>query len=528
MRAEIKNRVILIIRDGWGYSEETKGNAVRNAKVPNNEYYEKHYPWTILKCSGNAVGLPEGTQGGSEPGHLTIGAGRVVWQPFEHINQKIKGGSFFKNKALLRAINNCKKYDSCLHLMGLFSDQGVHATIDHLYALLELAKRHGLKKVWVHAFLDGRDAPERSADEYIKEFLEKSKKIGVGQLASMVGRFYAMDRDNNWDRTKKAYFLLTHGLGVEETDPLKAIKNAYERGEESKEEGRAGDTTDYYIRPIVIVDRHEKHLSEIKDHDSVIFWNFRSDRARQITEALTSRNFTHFRRGETLKLTFVCMSEYDKTFKLPVAFPQDVVRENLGIMLSKNGCRQLRIAETEKYAHVTFFFNSQNEKPNPLEDRQMIHSPKVPSYDKKPDMGAYEITDAAIKEIGKEKYEFIVINFANCDLVGHSGKLEAGIKACEAVDECVGRIVNLGLERSYINIVTADHGKVEIMFYPNGEVCPAHGTNPVPFFIASNDESLRNVRLARGKGLDSVAPTILEIMGIKKPREMTGKSLIIH
>jgi 2,3-bisphosphoglycerate-independent phosphoglycerate mutase len=521
-----KRKVILVIRDGWGYSKETKGNAVKQAKTPNNDMYEKTYPGTVLKCSGNAVGLPEGTQGGSEPGHLTIGAGRIVWQPYEDINRKIKSGEFFKNKALMKAIRNCKRRKSSLHLMGLFSDQGVHGTIDHLYALLELAKKNGLDKVFVHAFLDGRDVPEKSAEEYINEFDKKAKAIGVGQIASMIGRFYAMDRDNNWNRTEKAYFLLTRGLGVEEIDPLKAIKHAYERGEKSREEGRAGDTTDYYIRPIVIVDKHEKPITRIQDNDSVIFWNTRSDRARQITYALTNKVFSFFKRIRRYKLTYVCMSEYDKKLTLPVAFPQNRVNNNLGTVLSNNGLQQLRIAETEKYAHVTFFFNSQIERPYPGEDRIMIDSPKVPSYDRKPEMSAYKITDRALREIELQKYDLVVINFANGDLVGHSGKLEAGIKACEAVDECVGKIVNLGLNKGYTCIVTGDHGNVEIMFYPNGEVCPAHGTNPVPFFIISNDEELKKAKLKNGKGLDAVAPTILEIMGIKKPKEMEGKSII--
>lgn len=520
--------LILIIRDGWGYSKAREGNAVLQARTPNNDCYEKNHPWTILGCSGNAVGLPEGTQGGSEPGHLTMGAGRIVWQPYECINRKIREGSFFRNKALMEAISNCKKHSSDLHLMGIFSDEGVHGTAEHLYALLELANRNGLKKVWVHCFLDGRDAPERSAREYIKEFLQRSGEIGAGKVASMIGRFYAMDRDNNWDRTEKAHLLLTGGLGVEERNPLEAIGHAYKRGEGSLEEGGAGDTTDYYVRPIVIVQQHGKPLAVLKDHDSVIFWNFRSDRARQLTEALTSRNFKRFRRVKTLKLTYVCMSEYDKRFDLPVAFPQERVRNNLGEVLSKNGLRQLRIAETEKYAHVTFFFNSQVEKPGPGEDRIMVPSPKVPSYDRKPEMSAYKITESALKEIGKGKYDFIVINFANGDLVGHSGKLEAGIRACEAVDKCVGRIVKAGLENGYTNIVTGDHGNVEIMFYPNGEACPAHGTNPVPLFVISNDRKLRNIGLKKGRGLSDVAPTILEIMGLPKPREMTGESLLIR
>lgn len=523
-----KRPLILIIRDGWGYSKTREGNAVLQAKVPNNGYYDKNCPRSILRCSGNAVGNPEGVQGGSEVGHLTMGAGRIVWQPYELINRKIRDGSFFRNRILMKAINNCKKHDSDLHLMGIFSDKGVHGTVEHLYALLELAKRNGLKKVWVHCFLDGRDAPERSAMEYIKKFLQKSGEMGVGRIASMIGRFYAMDRDNNWDRTEKAYFLLTRGLGVEEMDPLKAIRHAYKRGEVSLEEGRAGDTTDYYVRPIAIVHQHEKPLAVLKDNDSVIFWNFRSDRTRQLTDVLTSKNFNKFRRAEPLKLTYICMCEYDKEFNLPVAFPQESIKNNLGEVLSKNGMCQLRIAETEKYAHVTFFFNSQVEKPSPGEDRIMVPSPKVPSYDRKPEMSAYEITERVLKEIEKQKYDFILINFANGDLVGHSGKLEAGIKACEAVDECVGKIVKLGIEKGYTSIVTADHGNVEVMFYPDGEVCPAHGTNPVPFYIIGGDEKLKGSKLRESGELSDVAPTVLDIMGIPKPGEMTGKSLILH
>ncbi len=519
-------KVILIIRDGWGYSKQTKGNAILQASTPNDDKYEKDYPHTILECSGNAVGLPKGTQGGSEPGHLTVGAGRVVWQPYEHINRKIKDGSFYSNKALMKAIENCKKKDSKLHLMGLFSDQGIHGTTEHLYALLTLAKKNGIKKVFVHAFLDGRDVPVKSSKEFIEEFNKKSKEIGVGKIASIIGRFYAMDRDSNWHRTEKAYFLLTRGLGVEEMEPLKAIKHAYERGEKSLEEGRAGDTTDYYVRPIVIVDKNEEPLATIKDGDSVVFWNFRPDRARQLTYALTKEEFHGFRRIRRYEISFVCMSDYDKNLDLPVAFEQDVVQNNLGTIISEKGLKQLRIAETEKYAHVTFFFNSQIEKPYRGEDRVMVDSPKVPSYDRKPEMSAFEITDKVMKEIKTKKYDLIIINFANGDLVGHSGRLDAGIKACEVVDECVGKIVDLGLKDGYTSIITGDHGNVEIMFYPDGEVCPAHGTNPVPFCIVSKDDQLRKLKLKKDGGLKDVAPTILEIMGIKKPKEMTGESLI--
>ncbi len=513
----MKKRVILIIRDGWGYSKFTKGNAAKLANTPNNDFYEKNCPMTILKASGNAVGLPEGTQGGSEPGHLTIGAGRIVYQPLEEINIAIRNKKFFRNEIILNAIKNCKKHGSDLHLMGLFSDQGVHGTVKHLYALLKLAKKNRLNNVYVHCFLDGRDAPEKSAPKYIKDLLKELKKTGIGKIASIVGRYYAMDRDTNYDRTKKAYDLLVYGRGVKEKNPLNAIQNAYKRG----------DKTDYYVRPIVMVDKN-RPLATIKNKDSVIFWNYRSDRSRQITYALTVKNFKAFK-TKKLKISFTCMSRYDKKLKLPVAFSQLQVKNNLGNVLAKKGLKQLRIAETEKYAHVTFFFNSQIEKPNKNEDRIMVPSPKVPVYDEKPEMSAYGITKKVLSEIQKEKYDFIAINFANGDLVGHSANLKAGIEACEVVDECVGKIVNLGLKKSYTSIVTADHGNIEVMFYPDRKPCPAHGTNPVPFFIISNDKNLGKdrIKLRKNCGLSDVAPTLLQIMGIKRPKDMSGESLIV-
>lgn len=511
-----KRRVLLIVRDGWGFTKERKGNAVANANVPNNKRYEKEFPWTLLKCTGNSVGLPEGTQGGSEPGHLTMGAGRIVWQPYEDINCKIKSGEFFKNRVLMLAVENCKRKNSSLHLMGLFSEEGIHGTTEHLYALLELAKRNGLKNVFVHAFLDGRDVPEKSAKKYFGEFSKKSKNIGVGKIASICGRYYAMDRDNNWDRTEKAYRLLVFGEGFKETNPLKAVENAYKRG----------DKTDYYVQPIVMTE-NGKPIATIKDNDSVIFWNFRSDRSRQITHALTGKEFGKFERGKVPKTIYACMSEYDKNFRLPVAFPQLEVKNNLGNLLAKNGLKQLRIAETEKYAHVTFFFNSQAENPNKGEDRIMIPSPKVPSYDQKPEMSAFEITNRLVKEIKSGKYDFILVNYANGDLVGHSASMEAGIKACEAVDKCVGMVVDAALSKGYTCLLTGDHGNIECMFYPNGEPNPSHGTNPVPFFVISNENSLKNIKLRKGCGLQDVAPTIINLMGLKKSKEMEGKSLIL-
>jgi 2,3-bisphosphoglycerate-independent phosphoglycerate mutase len=511
----VARRVILVVRDGWGYSEETFGNAVRQARVPNDTRYMKEYPWTLLKCTGNAVGLPDGTQGGSEPGHLTMGAGRIVWQPFEEINQAIHDGQFYENSALLSATENCKQKGSGLHLMGLLSDQGIHGSTAHLYALLELARLQGLKQAYIHCFLDGRDVPEHSAKGFIEETLRQIKEKGVGKIASIVGRYYAMDRDTNWDRTLKAYDLLTLGDGWKEMNPLEAIDHAYQRG----------DPTDYYVQPIVMVE-NEKPIATIDAEDSVIFWNFRSDRARQITYALTQNGFDHFPRKKFPRVHFVCMSGYDKHLNLPVAFPQSTVENNLAQVLARNGLKQLRIAETEKYAHVTFFFNSQIEDPVPGEDRILVPSPKVPSYEEKPAMSAPEITEKLLPEIRKDIYDFILVNYANGDLVGHSANMQAGIKACEVVDVCVGEVVNVGLNKRYTILITGDHGNIETMFYPNGEPNPSHGFNPVPFILISDEPDLHKAKLKEGQGLSCVSPTILELMGIPKPSEMTAESLL--
>ncbi len=509
-------KVILVVRDGWGHSEETRGNAVQLARTPNNDRYMRDYPWTLLKCTGNAIGVPEGTQGGSEPGHLTMGAGRIVWQPLEEINRSIKDGSFYENEALLEAVKVTKRNGSSLHLMGLLSDQGIHGTTLHLYALLELARRRELEDVFIHCFLDGRDVPERSAKEFINGTLCAIEEKGVGRIASLVGRYYAMDRDTNWDRTRRAYDLLTLGEGIRETDPLQAIEHAYGRGNE----------TDYYLEPMAIVGQNGRPVVTIEDGDSVIFWNFRSDRARQITYALTAHGFDKFPRCAIPKVHFTCMSVYDQHLELPVAFHQHDVTNNLGEVLSAHGLKQLRIAETEKYAHVTFFFNSQVEDPNPGEDRILIPSPKVASYEEKPEMSAYEITDKLVPEIWRGAYDFILVNYANGDLVGHSANLEAGVKACEDVDECVGRVVETGLQEGYAMLVTGDHGNIETMFYPDGSPNPSHGMTPVPFILVCDDPTYRNTKLTEDLGLSSIAPTILTLMGIEKPEEMTGESLI--
>jgi len=514
----VKFRVILVVRDGWGYTEETKGNAVYQANTPNNDRYMNKYPWTLLKCTGNAVGLPKGTQGGSEPGHITIGAGRVVWQPLNEINKAIVDGSFYQNQILKKAINQCKKNKSKLHLMGLLSDQGLHGTTHHLYTLLELARREKLKTAYIHCFLDGRDVPEKSAKKFIKETLKKTKEKGIGQIASIIGRYYSMDRDNNWDRTQKAYNLLTLGEGHKEQDALKAVDNAYKHG----------DKTDYYIKPISIVNKNLQPIATIDDGDSVFFWNYRSDRARQITYALTQTDFNKFSRRKTPNILFTCMSIYDKQLDLAAAFPQKEVKNNLSKILSAHGLKQLRIAETEKYAQVTYFFNSQKEKPYLGETRILVPSSKVPNYKEKPEMSAFEINKKLIPEINSRKYHFILVNYANGDLVGHSANLHAGIKACEIVDQCVGEVVDTGLMNGYVILVTGDHGNIETMFYPDGTPNPSHGINPVPFIIISKDSQLKNSKLRKCLGLSSIAPTILFLIGLETPPEMTSDNIITH
>jgi 2,3-bisphosphoglycerate-independent phosphoglycerate mutase len=509
-------RVILVVRDGWGYTEKTKGNAVHMARTPVDDGLMETRPWVLLKCTGDAVGVPEGTQGGSEPGHLTMGAGRVVLQPLEEINRGIEDESFYSNPALLEAVYSCKRNRGRLHLMGLLSDQGIHSTTAHLYVLLELARRESLDAVFIHCFLDGRDAPERSARKYLRETSRRAEEIGVGRIASIVGRYYAMDRDTNWDRTEKAYDLLTLGIGYGENAPLKAVTEAYRRG----------DNTDYYIEPTVMNDENGKPVATIDDGDSVIFWNFRSERARQITYALTQPEFDAFPRKKIPQIHFTCMSVYDQRLDLPIAFPQKKVEDNLGQVVASHGLKQLRIAESEKYAQVTFFFNSQEEEANPGEDRIMVPSLKVPSYEDEPVMSAYGVTERLILEIQKGFYDFILVNYANGDLVGHSANYVAGLLAVETVDSCIGRLVDEALTMDYTVLVTGDHGNIETMLYPDGEPNPSHGLNPVPFILVSDDLVLKGAELRRGEGLASVAPTILDLMGLEKPLEMTGKSLL--
>lgn len=493
-------KILLIILDGFGEGKPYKGNAVTLAKTPYLDMLKKKYPWSLLKASGHAVGIPEGTQGGSEVGHFTIGAGRLIFQSLEEINRSIRNGSFFKKQALVEACRRVKKGNkAALHLLGMISDQGVHSDIRHLFALLELAKREKVKEVFIHAITDGRDVPERSAVTFIKAIQKQIKALGMEKrafIATIVGRYYAMDRDSNWNRTKKAYELYTLGKGVKEKNPIAAIKNAYRRG----------ISTDYYIDPIIL-DEH----GVIKNKDAVIFWNFRTDRARQITSLFTMPSRSPY---------FVCLGPYSD--KAPVVFPTPIIKNNLGEIISKAGLKQFRIAETEKYAHVTYFFNSQVEKPFRGEDRLLINSPKCPSYAQKPEMSARKITNALLPQLDAQKYHLVVLNFANCDLVGHSGNLQSAIKAVEVIDECLSRIIPNALKNNYTALITADHGNIEYMIYEkNNAPCPSHTTNPVPFIVVG----VQKFKVRNG-ALKDIAPTILKIMRLKKPSEMNGNSLL--
>lgn len=499
-----------MIIDGFGEGKKYKGNAIKLARMPNLNRLKKTYPLTLLQASGESVGLPKGTQGGSEVGHFTIGAGRVVFQTLEEINRSIKDKSFNKKAALVQAMKNAQKKDHALHLLGMISDQGIHSDYNHLFALLKMAKAQKIKKIYIHAITDGRDVPERSAKKYITaimRFIKINKLEKSAKIASIIGRYYAMDRDNNWDRTQKAYDLYVSGKGVKESNPLQAIKNSYKRGIE----------TDYYIDPIILAPE-----ASINDDDSVIFWNYRTDRTKQITYCFTGETKIGFKPSKKVNPLFVCFGDYSK--KAPVVFPPVKVKNNLGEIIAANNLKQLRIAETEKYAHVTFFFNSQIEKPFKNEQRILVPSPKVASYAEKPEMSAREITKAVLSEIEKKKYDLIIQNFANPDLVGHSGNLKATIKACEFLDECIGQISKKTAECGYILIITADHGNAEYKIYEkNGEQCPSHTQNPVIFNLIS--DNFKKSKLRKGS-LQDIAPTILQIFGIKKPKEMSGNSLI--
>lgn len=517
--------------DGYGYSPEKKGNAVAAADSKNVNYYLENYPSTLIGASGMDVGLPEGQMGNSEVGHLNIGAGRVVYQDLTKITKSISDGDFFTNPALIKAIDNAVKKDKNLHLYGLLSTGGVHSHITHLYALLELAKKSGVKNTYVHCFMDGRDTDPCSGAEFIGELEAEMKKLSYGKIASVCGRYYAMDRDNNWDRTEKAYDMLTLGNGVKAVSASEAIKESYNSG-----------VTDEFVLPTNIVE-NDKPVALIEKGDSIIFFNFRPDRARQITRAFSQEEFTPYTDAEKgkdmyfvrktgfLASIYTGFAVYDASFKgVNVAFPPDEIKNTLPQYLASLGKTQLHIAETEKYAHVTFFFNAKLEAPVEGETRIVIPSPKVATYDLKPEMSAYEVADKAVEELGTGKYDVMVLNFANCDMVGHTGVYEAAVKAVKTVDECVKKVVDKVLEMGGEAIITADHGNADKMVDENGHPFTAHTTNLVPLVIVG--ERFKGKKLPhpfpeqKDGRLSDIAPTLLTMMGIPVPKEMTGRSLI--
>ncbi|HEY9204936.1 MAG TPA: 2,3-bisphosphoglycerate-independent phosphoglycerate mutase [Candidatus Methanoperedens sp.] len=504
----IKNRpILLMILDGYGISENKEGNAIAKARTPNLDKLFSIYPHSTLKASGESVGLPEGQMGNSEVGHLNIGAGRIVYQDLTRITKSVREGDFFKNKILLSAMENVKKHGSSLHLMGLLSDGGVHSHNSHLYALLRLARDEGIKKVYVHAFLDGRDVPPKSALVYVKEAENRMKELR-GEFATISGRYYSMDRDKRWDRIEKAYEAMMGGAGISTQNASSAVENAYARGE-----------TDEFVTPTVI-SKNKEPVSIISDDDSVIFFNFRSDRAREITRTFIDENFKDFKRKVFPRTHFVCFTRYDETFDVPVAFPPESLNNILAGILSRYKLKQLRIAETEKYAHVTFFFNGGRETPFEDEDRLLVPSPKVATYDLKPEMSAFLVTDEVVKAALSGKYDIIILNYANLDMVGHTGIFDAAVKAVEAIDLCIGRVFKAVTDAGGLLIVTADHGNAEQMLDEEGGIHTAHTSNPVPFIFCEKSVKVKDGILA------DIAPTILQVLGIEKPEDMTGHSLI--
>lgn len=510
-----KKPTVLMILDGYGLNEHKKGNAIAEGNTPVMDSLMEQYPFVKGNASGLAVGLPDGQMGNSEVGHLNMGAGRIVYQELTKITKSIQDGDFFENKALVNACENAKEKGTALHFMGLVSDGGVHSHNEHIYGLLELAKRQGLEKVYVHCFLDGRDTPPASGKDYVAELEATMQKIGIGEVASVCGRYYAMDRDNRWDRVERAYNTLVKGEGVQAESAAAGIQASYD-----------AQKTDEFVEPIVIV-KDGMSTATIKDGDSVVFFNFRPDRARELTRTFCDDVFEGFDRGERIHTTFVCFTEYDVTIQnKSVAFVKEEITNTLGEFLAANNLRQARIAETEKYAHVTFFFNGGVEEPNRGEDRILVKSPKVATYDLKPEMSAYEVCDKLVEAIKSEKYDVIIINFANPDMVGHTGVEEAAIKAVEAVDSCVGRAVEAIKEVDGQMFICADHGNAEqLIDEDTNEPFTAHTTNPVPFILVNADPAYQ---LREGGCLADIAPTLLALMGLEQPKEMTGTSLLVR
>ena len=508
----MKKPVVLCIMDGFGYNPSSYGNAIMAAKKPRLDDLMKNNPMTYIGASGMDVGLPDGQMGNSEVGHTNIGAGRVVYQELTRITKSIQDGDFFENPAFLGAIDNCKKNGTALHLIGLLSDGGVHSHNTHLYGLIDLAKKKGLKDVFVHGLLDGRDVPPTSGVEYIEQLETKMAEIGVGKIATVMGRFYAMDRDNMWDRVGMAYNAMVNGEGVHSSSALDAVKKSYETID-----GDGKHLTDEFVMPTICAED-----GKIKENDSVIFFNFRPDRAREITRTFVDPEFDGFERT-FFPLYYVCMTQYDAEMpNVNVAFKPQSLTNTMGEYLSKLGKTQLRIAETQKYAHVTFFYNGGEEKSYPGEDRVLIDSPKISTFDLKPEMSAYEVCDAACERVLSGKYDVVILNYANCDMVGHTGIFSAAVKAVEAVDECVGRLYDAVKKMNGVILITADHGNADKMCEKDGSPFTAHTTNPVPLIVAGIDCKLKKT----GGRLCDLSPTMLDIMGIEKPAEMSGVSLI--
>jgi 2,3-bisphosphoglycerate-independent phosphoglycerate mutase len=520
-KVQLKKRpFMLIIRDGWGYNpnaEDDKYNAIKLAKTPCDDMLMSQYPHTLIHTYGEDVGLPEGTMGNSEVGHQNIGAGRIVYQDSVRITKSIREGDFFENEQLCAAVDKAKASGGKLHLMGLCSDIGVHSLLKHLYGLLELARRKDMKEVYLHAFTDGRDSPPRSGKGYLEDIEKKMAEIGCGQIASISGRFYAMDRDNRWERVQKAYECLTGGIGGKAANAAEAMDATY-----------AEDETDEFVKPTNIVDDNGNPKALIENGDSVIFFNFRGDRPREITRAFVDPDFKGFERKANPEIYFVCMTQYDKSIPAAAAYLKPPKMKNIfGEYLGDLGLTEFRCAETEKYAHVTFFFNDYREEPFPGEDRQIVASPKVETYDLEPQMSAYGVTDVLIEKLNSQKYDVFVVNYANPDMVGHTGVLDAAVKACEIVDECVGKLVDKVRELGGAALITADHGNCEKMAEGNADnPFTSHTTGDVPMIIF--DEDMKSCKLREGGNLADIVPTLLEMMGLEKPSEMTGTSLIIR
>ena len=507
-----KKLTMLMILDGFGINEKEEANAIKLANTPNIDKLMKTCPTTKLYTSGLNVGLPDGQMGNSEVGHTNIGAGRIVYQELTRITKSIEDGDFFNNSELVDAIENCKKYNSKLHILGLVSDGGVHSHIRHLYAILELAKRKDFENVFVHCFMDGRDTMPTSGEGYLMNLEEKMKEKGVGKIATISGRFYSMDRDKRWNRIQKSYDAIVNGEGIKATSVISAIESSYQK-----------EVFDEFVEPTVICQNNEP-IAKIEENDSVVFFNFRPDRARELTRAIVDKDFNEFE-TKKMNLNYVCFTQYDETIpNVKIAFKPEVLKNTFGEYISNKGLTQLRIAETEKYAHVTFFFNGGEEKQYPGEDRILVPSPKVETYDLKPEMSAYEVTDKVLAAIEEDKYDCIILNYANTDMVGHTGSLPAAIKAVEAVDECVGKVVKLVESKQGNIIITADHGNAEQMIdYKTGEPHTAHTTNPVPLILVTRNEKLK---LKEDGKLADLAPTMLDLMNLEKPEEMTGESLL--